>query len=387
MSQPSFFGRLRNVIKWWHLAIAAIVATASMAVYVIHWIAENRKCQELTNIARGYCREDRFEDCIEYLEKAMPHCCADRAIRVQLLEAKTFKLAVDYDQVTLIRNMHELTDLDREWRELREVRQNAPEILAAQGILEELHDRPTAAATFYQRAINADPHRNYANVHNYWGYTIFKWNLGGANWADYALNEFNEAIKINENYAWPHLNTGAVRLIQGDFNRAEQSLKKAEELLPDNPRVHLVWGTYWGKRAEGLRKQHLPQADQLFYEAEKHYKMALDKNSNLVDARYLLGFVYEKLGRNEDALYEYKKATSADGFNIQACLGLAQFLGNHGSKAEGASERARCIHLTSQLRSNFSARIKETSDVAAMEWLSGKLKEYESIEQNLRAEK
>src|SRR5207244_659676 len=129
--------------------------------------------------------------------------------------------------------------------------------------------------------------------YNYWGYTIFKWGLGGSNWKSDSLEKFSKAISIKPDYGWPYVNRAVIYLNAEELDRAEGDLEQALKLLPNNPRIHLLWGHYHLEKAERLRNQGLPEFEQQLDDAVKSFEQAREANPSVADVRLYLGVSYE----------------------------------------------------------------------------------------------
>jgi Tfp pilus assembly protein PilF len=397
---------MQKVIKKWGAIAAVIIATATIIGYLFSLNAERRKmdkCQSLLKTADDYSALDNFEVALSQLEEARQYC-DDRDVDLRMQEAKTFKVAGEYDQVKLVRNPEVVREVEVNVHRLGNELGDTARLAALRGILEELSDRPESAVKIFDSAGRG----GNANILNYWGYTIYKWELGGATWPSDALEKFGRAIMANPAYAWPYINSAAVYLRQAEdamaeddpgrkrsdpdaasafLNNAKESLDKADKLLPGNPRVNILRGNYKRLLGRVLRARNISDWVKYFYDAKDDYIKARSANPADADASYLLGVIYEELGEGHegDALTEYRNATKSDGARVEAVMNLAYYLLRSGNKEDAAKELKRAASLLTSLQESFYNRSLSTTDLSARQWLSKRISYYKGMEQDLRA--
>lgn len=397
---------INKYIKKWGVLAAAIIATVTIVGY-FGWLNNERKrvnkCQSLIKTAEDYSALDDFDVALSQLDEARKYC-DDREVDLRIQEARTFKVAAEYDQVKLVKNPGVLRDISVNVQRLGNELGDTPRVGTLRGILEELSDRPESAIKKFEVA---NRNSDNANVLNYWGYTIFKWDLGGAAWPKSALEKFAQASKINPRYPWPYINSAAVYLRQAEdslsenlsenkksdldaasafLNNAKENLETASKLLPDNPRVNILWGHYNLLLGRILRTRNLGEWVKYFYDARDSLIKAKNINPSIADASYLLGVVYEELGKGheEDALIEYKNATNLDSTQVEAVMNLAYYLLQQGKREDAAKELERAESLLTQLQSSFNSRSLSTTELSARQWLSKKISFFKEMEQDLR---
>jgi tetratricopeptide (TPR) repeat protein len=402
--------RVTSTLKPWQAILAFIIAAAGVSAIgtrIYHYFEKRTDCQSYVTAAENAFSRDDFDTALGYLNTAHSLCPNDKDIDARSLRVQTFKEAVAYDQVRLVKDPTILTKLNKNLEILRIQLGDTEDLLVLKALYEELMDRPNTAVGTYKEAIKQRP--NYAKIYNSWGYTIFKWRLGGSGWSDQALEKFKEAARLRNDYGWPHLNMAAVNVELAEtaltdkkdldgakkyLADAKTSLEAAEKLLPTNPRVDLLWGHY-----HIIQARIFSERGGLSLEAKESYSKAKDKlmqskakNKEIADTRVLLGSVYLELGMVDEAVYEFNEAVKLDDMNIIACARRVYSLSEkqHSSHPEGAesaeitTETKRGLALINTLRQRFTARKNDTNDSDAKEWLTTAVKTYEPLEKFLK---
>ncbi len=161
------------------------------------------------------------------------------------------------------------------------------------GLAAEFLNNLEKAEKHYQEAIKINP--NYAQVHNNYGIL-----LTGIKRFDEAEKQFQEAIKADPNLAEAHYNYANL-LLEG-LNRkseAEEHYKKAIEANPNYAQAHYNYA---------FLLEELNRKD----EAEKQYQEAIKINPNYAQARSNYGILLQELNRKDEAEEQYKQAIAAD---------------------------------------------------------------------------
>jgi tetratricopeptide (TPR) repeat protein len=394
--------KVLGIIKIWHVILAVVIAIATIVGYIIREKRRLEMCAGYLRASDGELARDNFDTALAHLTTAHPYC-DDKDVQARELTVQTFKVAAEYDQIRLIRDNSVLIKTGESLRLIRSLTGENAELRVLQGILEELSDRPETALKQYEVAIDERP--DYASAYNSWGYTIFKWKTGGSAWSDSSIEKFKQAASLDPQYAWPHLNIAAVYLELAENALAQtpvnlddakrhlsdinESLEKAGKLIPDNPRLFILWGHYYILQGQifGARGLSL-EANQNYYQARDKLIEAKNKNEKIADARVLLGSVYLELGMQKEALYELRSAVKLDDLNIVACARLVYCLSrepnNAGAKSEMLAEAKRGLSVIESLRQKFSARSLETKDSDAREWLVNSVKDCDAVEEFLK---
>lgn len=393
--------RIIGPLKFWELVLGVLIAAATVIGYLVYQKKQYERCQAYVKTAEEELSRDNFDKALEHLQTASEYC-DDKDVKARQVTVETFKVAAAYDQVKLVKDPNVLTKIDENLRLGRKLIGDTAELRVLQGVYEELSDRPGKSLEEYQRAI--DQRTDYASAYNSWGYTIFKWKLGGSGWSDNALKQFEKAAALDRNYGWPQVNTAVVYLelaenalsgAKTDFEGAKKylpsaktSLEKAEKLLPDSPRVDLLWGHYYVLQARIFSGRGLKlDADNSYYKATEKLIQAKNKNKDIADIKVLLGSVYLAQGMLDQALAELSEAVKLDDMNITACTRLVYGLSQ--SNHDGHSDRLnaevkRGLAVIESLRQRFNARLRATNDPDAKEWLTTAIAQYEPLEKFLK---
>ena len=398
---------ITSTLKFWQLALGVIIAVSTVVGTIVlfyRYFERRTFCQNYVTTADLEFKRDNFDKAIEHLNSAL-ECYPDADTEARKVTVETFKEAAAYDQVRLVKNPGVLKKIDEKLRELRTPLGDTAELRVLQAVYEELSDRPNTAEMEYQRAV--DQQANYANAYNSWGYTIYKWKLGGSGWVGKALEKLKKAAELKRDYGWPHVNMAAVYLElaenalteKKDLDEAKKylpdaktSLETAEKLLPTNPRVDLLWGHYHVIQAGILKARGLTlEANDSYSRARTKLMQSKTKNNQLADTRVLLGSVYLELGEVDDAVYEFNEAVKLDDMNIIACARLVFALSEKrqshregNESAEIAAQVKRGLALINTLRQNFTARSRETGETDAKEWLATAVRSFDPLEKFLR---
>ena len=131
-----------------------------------------------------------------------------------------------------------------------------------------------------------------------------------------------EAVQPGPGSAQAYIELGRFYYIrQGDYGRAEASLKKAVEAAPDDYRTHFQLGLFWADQGE-------------YSNAENAFKKAISLNpgSGLVYTE--LGWSYKEHGDYWDAGQAFRNAVDLDPDNTEASIGLGQSLTEQGRYEE-----------------------------------------------------
>lgn len=394
---------ITKTLKPWQAILAFVIAVGGVWAIggrIYRFFVERSSCQTYVNAAENAFSQDEFETALADLDTARTYCSGididARYTRIQLIQQATA-----YDQVRLVKDPSILTTIKKNLDVLRVGLGDTEDLIVLRALYEELMDRPNTALAIYEDTVKRRGH--YANIDNAWGYTIFKWKLGGSGWSDNALQKFKQAAELKRNYGWPHLNMAAVYLELAEnaltekkdldgakkyLADAKTSLEAAEKLL-SNPRIDLLWGHYHSIQARIFNERGLTAEARDSYSKAKDKLMASkDKNSRIADVRLLLGSVYLELEMIDEAVYEFKEAVKLDDMNVTASARLVYALSEKqqsshpagNESVEIAAEIKRGLELIKTLRERFTARKNDTSDLDAKEWLATAIKGYEPVE-------
>lgn len=151
-----------------------------------------------------------------------------------------------------------------------------------------------------------------------------------------------------------------------EFEKAEESLRKALELNPNNESVYINLAfikkqTEQYDEAEKLLQQAInlkPQADYLYRElgllydrwkrfelAEEAFKKAIEQNPNNDEHYTLLGNVYRHLGQPDKSIEVHQKAIELNPQNDYAYLGVGQIYKERGEFVKAAQMYEQAISI------------------------------------------
>lgn len=353
--------------------LVGIVGLVSAGVAFRHYVIKRAKIAALRSTAEEFQRHDQFEKAKNKLSEAQALDPENREIQIRLVEIETFQTASEYDQIKLVKDQNVVPALKDTCIQLKQEVPNEPRIIALCGIVDDLDDNPTQALQGYTDA--AKLKSDYPNVYNYWGYTKFKWNLGDQDqhWAEDALAQFSKAISFDKSYGIPYMNRAVVYLTVNDLDKAKENLDAASTRIPQSPRIELLWGHYFVKRAIQLQQQNMADSQGMFQHAVEHYQNAKGLNPAIADIRLYLGRAYEAVGRTDDALSEYADAVRLDTWNLDACMYNAQLHIRLQQRATGATEAERCQKLSRGIVAELTSRMHQTTDLWARQWLQSEI--------------
>jgi tetratricopeptide (TPR) repeat protein len=103
----------------------------------------------------------------------------------------------------------------------------------------------------------------------------------------------DQALTIKTNYAEALLLLAQIKQGEGDLPGAIKQAESAAQKSPNDPTIFFVIGSYRYNNAD-------------YKGAVDAFESAVILNPNYLNARYLLGQAYEKVGRTGDALIQYK---------------------------------------------------------------------------------
>jgi len=148
-----------------------------------------------------------------------------------------------------------------------------------------------------------------------------------SDYADKAINEFEEVLKVKPDHPAALRGLGHVYLDKRDFARAGEYFDKAAKLDIHDPRV-----LYYSALLLNQEKTTSGQEDYEHIKNLLERSIALDPN--FADSYSLLAFAYLYLGRNNDALTTMRKAVSINPSNQGYYLNLAHiYLANQNLEA------------------------------------------------------
>ncbi len=167
-------------------------------------------------------------------------------------------------------------------------------------------------------AIKESGLEDYINSAAYWnsfGLTYYE----SGKYKD-AIDAYKQAIKVDPDYTYAHLNLGVAYLKSHMQKNAVQALKRLISIDPGDAMVHYNIGIAYCESDK-------------YKDAIDAYKQAIMINPDFVDAHYNLGVAYYESGKYKDAIDAYKQAIKIDPDYTDAHLNLGvAYLKSHMQK-------------------------------------------------------
>jgi len=224
---------------------------------------------------------------------------------------------------------------------------NLGNALVPQGRLDEAIDQ-------YQQALQINP--NYAEAHNNLGNAL---NMQGR--LNEAIDQYQQALQIDPDYTEAHYDFGTVLMRAGRLAEAIGHFERAVELVPDNAGFHYNLGNA------------LLQNGQM-EEAAGHFKKALEIQPGFARAFNNLGVALMRLKRMDQAIGNFQKAIGLDPAYAEAHYNLGCALDSENRLAEAAGQYQKAI----QLKPDYTDAHSNLADVlVAQGRLDEAVKEYE----------
>lgn len=115
--------------------------------------------------------------------------------------------------------------------------------------------------------------------------------LGGfyqlQNKSEMAIEEFNRAIALDENFAPAYLDLGYTYTDMGDYDKAEEAFQNYIRLIPDQPNPYDSIADLYSTKGE-------------FDKAIEYYQQALERDPNFLDSQRKIGANMALLGQYDD---------------------------------------------------------------------------------------
>jgi tetratricopeptide (TPR) repeat protein len=180
----------------------------------------------------------------------------------------------------------------------------------------------------YQEAIRLDP--NYAKAH---------YNLGIAyheqGKLDDAIAEYKEAIRIDPSMADAHINLGVAYADQGKLDEAIAAYREAIRINPDLGDAHLNLGLAYDDQGR-------------WDEAIAEYKEVIRINPDDADAHYNLGLVYYRQDKLDEAIVAWKEAIRIEPKDSMTHNNLGRAYYDQGRLDEAVVELKEAIRLDAE---------------------------------------
>ncbi len=178
-----------------------------------------------------------------------------------------------------------------------------------------------------------------------------------------ALAEFQTVQKLDPRNPYIHLKIAYTLIKIGRLDEAEQELKEAKQLNPDNLEASLgliFLYSYTGRNkdlekeyGEFLEKAHKLKPEDIriseylaqfyFYQkkiddAIKIYETIVKVHPDYADAHYLLGYLYEEKGEYQKAIAEWKQVLKINPLHTDALNSLGYVYAEQGTNLEEAEQ-------------------------------------------------
>jgi Flp pilus assembly protein TadD len=139
----------------------------------------------------------------------------------------------------------------------------------------------------YEQALRLDP--EYAEAHNNLGTALMKQDR-----REEAIGHYEQALRLKPDYGVAHINLGIALRQVGRVQEAISHYEQALRISPNSADAHYNLGNA------------LVQAGRV-QDAIKHWQQALQINPDLADTHYNLGIALETLGRIQEAIQQYEQ--------------------------------------------------------------------------------
>ena len=169
-----------------------------------------------------------------------------------------------------------------------------------------------------------------------------------------AVAQFREAIRLQPDYAAPHVLMGSTLLAMGKFPEAARELETAVKLQPQDPLVRLQLAKAYRREEDFPRvieqfqalQQLEPQEPEYIYQAGKAYlelsawcyQQIVHLQPDSARAYQALAENFRAEGRPELAIRAFQRAAQADPTLPEIHLALAEIYFEQGKKAEARKE-------------------------------------------------
>lgn len=146
---------------------------------------------------------------------------------------------------------------------------------------------------------------------------------------DQAAKFYQAALKRNSKDTNAQIGYGMALAKQFKLDGAEEQFNKALARDPSNPSAHAGKALTMVHRLQSSSNTIRKSKDSILREAEAEARRALDEDSQVPEAHYVMGMVYKEQGRMQDAANEFRTSTQldshfADGFTGLGMIQLAQ---------------------------------------------------------------
>ena len=194
-----------------------------------------------------------------------------------------------------------------------------------------------AAIRHFQEAIRINP--NYAEAHNNLGVAFAK-----SGDPDAAIREYRTALVANNNDIKARFNGGNALAQKGDLPAAIREYQAALRIDPDNTELHMTLGSVLAQNGD------LPAAI-------REYRAVIWRNPDMAEAHNNLGVVLAQKGDQDAAILEYRASLGISPNNADAHNNLGVALTRKGD-LEGAIQEYRAALTVNQNHREAEGNLK-----------------------------
>jgi len=195
------------------------------------------------------------------------------------------------------------------------------------------------ALKIYQQIINKDPYNT--DIYLFMGYI---YEALGKN--KKSIQSFEKCIQLENTNLKAYIKLGLQYMKIGQYSDGVNTFKKALELNPRCAAAHLNLGQYYL-----MRTGEIPKSREFFLAAIK-------LNPKDTMGHNLLALSYQKEGRLDQAVAEYKKSLTLDSEQDQVHLNLGAIYQKQGNFSEAVREYEKALQINPQLK-HIQQRIEQ----------------------------
>jgi tetratricopeptide (TPR) repeat protein len=149
---------------------------------------------------------------------------------------------------------------------------------------------------------------------------------------DNAIAQFNEAIRLDPNYAWAYAERGVAYLFKKQFDRAINDLNEAIRLDPNYAFAYVKRGLVYSNKDKNNT-------------AIKDYNEAIRLNPNYAIAYEYRGDAYSEKGKYNTAIKDYSEAIRLDPNNADAYIGRGDAYKELGQKDRAIQDLEKAVSI------------------------------------------
>lgn len=161
-----------------------------------------------------------------------------------------------------------------------------------------------------------------------------------------AIKNYNEAIKLNPQFSWPHNSLGLTYRYQKNYEAADREFEEAIRLYPENTRPRYNLGVSY------MSQKRLTDAENIF-------KEILQMDPQNYRAHNRLGLICLEQGKVDKAEEQFKEALKIEPHYAKAQRNLMPILQEKESKAEEIKKRQEETKRREEEMSKREARREE----------------------------